>query len=265
MKKNLLLVVLSAMVMTSCIAPKKMVYLKDMRPEILYQLSQRPDLKIQPQDRLKIMISSKTPELTAPFNMGVAGYQLGTDGEVRNIASSAMRDGGYLVDRQGNIEFPVLGTLRVEGLTKYEVAYQIQNRLRDERQVSDAVVTVEVLNFKITVIGEVGGPGVQNVNDEKITLLEAVIRAGGVTTNALMGNILVIREEKRGYVAYVNDLRTVAVFDSPTYYLQQNDIVYVLPKTARMSERESRSWQWYNTVLGLAGTVMSVLLLVRTY
>jgi len=253
------------LVMSSCVVSQKMIYLKDMRPEILYQITQRQDLKIQPQDRLKIMISSKTPELTAPFNMGVGGYQVGTDGEVRNIASSAMREGGFLVDRQGNIEFPVLGTLRVEGLTKYEVAYQIKNRLRDENLVKDAVVTVDLMNFKVTVIGEVGGPGVQNVIDEKITLFEAIIRAGGVTSNAAMGDILVIREEKRGYMAYVNDLRTVAVFDSPTYYLQQNDIVYVLPRTARMTERESRTWQWYNIVLGLVGTVMSALLLMHYY
>ena len=257
--------VFSALVMHSCIVPQKVVYLKDMRPEILYQITQRQDLKIQPQDRLKIMISSKIPELTAPFNMGVGGYQVGIDGEIRNIATAAMRESGFLVDRQGNIEFPVLGTLRVEGLTKHEVAYQIKNRLRDEKLVTDAVVTVDIMNFKITVIGEVGGPGIQNVIDEKITLFEAIVRAGGVTTNAAMGEILVIREEKRGYVSYVNDLRTVAVFESPTFYLQQNDIVYVLPKSARSSEKEIRSWQWYNTVLGLVGTVMSVMLLLHYY
>ena len=265
MKKTVFLMVLSALAMTSCVAPQKVVYLKDMRPEVLYQLSQRPDLKIQPQDRLKIMISSRNPELTAPFNMGVGGFQVGSDGQVRNVASTAMQEGGYLVDRQGNIEFPVLGIIHVEGLTKQEVAYQIKSRLNEQRMIPDAIVTVDIMNFKITVIGEVNGAGTQNVIDEKITLFDAIIQAGGVTTNASMGDIQVIREERRGYKAYINDLRTVTVFDSPTFYLQQNDIVYVKPKVARRSESETRSWQWYSTVLGLTGTVMSLLLLLRYY
>ena len=265
MKKTVFLLLLCTLAMFSCLAPRKIVYLNDMRPELLYQISQRPDLKIQPQDRLKIMISSRTPELSAPFNMGVGGYQVDSDGEIRATATTAMQDGGYLVDRQGNIEFPILGTLRVDGLTKQELAYQIKNRLRDERLINDALVTVDIVNFRITVIGEVGRPGVQTVIDEKISIFDAITRAGGVTTNASMDEVVVIREDRRGYRLFYNDLRTVAVFDSPTYFLQQNDVVYVRPKAARMSERESRSWQWFSAVLGLSGTIISILLLINYY
>ena len=265
MKKNVFLFALCTLVMTSCIAPQKIVYLKDMRPELQYQISQRPDLKIQPQDRLKIMISSRDPELTAPFNMGVGGFQVGANGEVRAVCTTAMQESGYLVDRQGNIEFPILGVLRVEGLTKQDVAYQIKSLLKDRNQLNDAVVTVDIMNFKITVIGEVSSPGIQTVIDEKITLFEAITQAGGVTTNAAMDEIQVMREDRGRLRVYNNDLRTVAVLDSPTYYLQQNDVVYVLPKTARVSEQESRSWQWFNTVTGLVGTVVSVLLLINYY
>jgi polysaccharide export outer membrane protein len=211
------------------------------------------------------MISTKDPELTAPFNMGVGGYQVGSDGEVRRVATTAMQEGGYLVDRLGNIEYPVLGTLRVEGLTKQELAYQIKNRLKDARIISDALVTVDILNFKINVIGEVNSPGIQTVVDEKITLFEAVTRAGGVTTNAMMDKIWVMREDKRGQRLYISDLSTVNVFDSPTYYLQQNDVVYVLPKTARMTERENRTWQWINSVLGLGSIAISVMILYNYY
>ena len=265
MKKNVFLFALCVLVMTSCLAPRKIVYLKDMRPDIQYQISQRPDLRIQPQDRLRIMISSRDPEVTAPFNNGVGGYQIGSSGEIRATGTTAMQESGYLVDRQGNIEYPVLGVLRVEGMTKQEVAYQIKNRLKDERIINDAMVTVDILNFKIRVIGEVINPGIQNVIDEKITLFEAITQAGGVTTNASMNEIQVIREDKRGYRVFNNDLRTVAVFDSPTFYLQQNDIVYVKPKSAHLSEQESRSWQWFNTILGLGGTVLSLLLLINYY
>ena len=263
MKKLVFLLWLCSWMITSCVAPSKMVYLKDMRPEIQYTISQRPLLRIQQQDRLKITVSSRNPELAAPFNVGVAGYQVGADGDVRTTAS--MIDGGYLVDRQGNIEFPVLGMMRVEGLTIQEAANMIKNQLREERFISDALVTVDILNFKIMVIGEVANIGIQNVPDEKITLLEAIRRAGGLTTNASMDEVVVMREDRRGYRMLVNDLRTVAVFDSPGFYLQQNDIVYVKPKAARVSERESRSWQWYNTVLGLGNTVISVILLLNYY
>jgi len=201
----------------------------------------------------------------SPFQYGSRRYQVGQDGEIRRTTTSSILDGGFLVDKQGNIDFPTLGTLRVEGLTKQDLAYQIRNRLREERYISDAMVTVDILNFKINVIGEVRSPGILNVVDEKITLFEAVTRAGGVTSNAEMGEIRVIREDRRGYRLFINDLRTVGVLESPTFYLQQNDIVYVLPRTATMTERENRTWQWINTVLGFGGILISVLILYNYY
>ena len=265
MGKKLFLLSLFGLLMTSCLVPQKMVYMKDMRPEILYMVSQKPEMKIQPQDRLKIMISSRNPELSAPFNMGVGGYQIGSDGDVRTTATTAMQDRGYLVDRQGNIEFPILGMIRVEGLTKQEVAYQIKNRLREERMITDATVTVDIINFKITVIGEVNSAGVQSVEDENITLLEAIIRAGGVSTNASMGEVLVIREDKRGFRSYQNDLRTVAMYNSPTFYLQQNDLVYVKPRAPQRTTREDRAWQYYSIALGMVSTFVTLLLYVNYF
>ena len=261
MKKIVLLLSLCGL-MTSCLVPQKMVYMKDMRPDYLYTMSQRPMLKIQKYDRLRILITSERPELAAPFNLGIVG----SDGEIRATANRSIQENGYLVDREGNIEFPILGVLYVEGLTTQEASNMIKNYLRAERIISDALVTVEILNFKIMVIGEVSSIGVQNVPDEKITLLEAITRAGGVTTNASLGEVLVMREASRGgYIPIMNDLRTVAVLESPAFYLQQNDIVYVKPKGARLSERENRAWQWYNTALSLGNTLISVLLLINYY
>ena len=265
MKRILLLGLLSSLMMTSCIFPGKMVYLRDMRPEILYTLSQRPEMRIQQNDRLKITISSRTPELTAPFNVGAGGFQVSSEGDVRTTVQSTLLESGYLVNRQGDIEFPQLGSINVEGLTKQEVSNLIRNRLRDERYIPDALVTVDILNFKITVIGEVARQGTQTIQDERITLLDAIIGAGGVTTNASMDEVVVMREDRRGYRLYVNDISTVGVFASPTYYLQQNDIVYVRPKTARMTERETRTWQWYNTVLSLGTTIISTLILINYF
>ena len=262
MKKFVFLLLLCGLMMTSC---SKIIYMKDMRPDMLYTLSQRPELRIQQNDRLKIVVSSRSPELAAPFNIGVGGYQIGADGEIRTTGTLNIQERGFLVDSQGRIEFPQLGMLTVAGLTLQGASDLIRNRLREDRFISDAIVTIDVLNFKITVIGEVNGGGILTVPEGRITLFEAIIRAGGVTTNAEMGEIVVMREERRGYRFMYSDLSTVAVFDSPVYFLQQNDIVYVKPKTARMTERENRTFQWYNLILGLGGTVLSTILLINYY
>ena len=265
MKKIVFLLSLCGLMMTSCVAPTKIVYLKDMRPEILYTLSQRPLLTIQQQDRLKILISSGSPELTAPFNMGVTGYQVGSDGDVRATANRTIQENGYLVDRQGNIDFPILGTMRVEGLTIQEASNLIKNRLREEQVIVDALVTVDILNFKIMVMGEVGNIGIQNVTDEKITLLDAITRAGGVTTNASLGEVMVVREDRRGYRMIPNDLRTVGVFESPAFYLQQNDIVYVEPNKAkaRNSKVGASTGLWITSVSILISAVSLLVTILK--
>jgi polysaccharide export outer membrane protein len=239
--------------------------MKDMRPDLLYTLSQRPELKIQPNDRLKIIVNSRDPDLAVPFNVGAYGYQLGSDGQVSSASNLPQQESGYLVDSQGRIEFPILGMIRVDGMTRQEIASLIKDRLREERYISDAHVTVDVLNFKITVIGEVNGGGVQTVPEGRITLFDAIIRAGGVSTNAMMGEIVVIREDRRGYRFMYNDLRTVAVFNSPSYFLQQNDIVYVKPKTAPMTERETRTWQWFGNIMSLTSSIVTIVLLVNYF
>ncbi|MDR0795876.1 MAG: polysaccharide biosynthesis/export family protein [Tannerella sp.] len=265
MKKNVFLVWLSGLIITSCAIPQKMVYLKDMRPEYLYQMVQRTELKVQPDDRLKIVISSMTPTLTVPFNLGLGGFQVSQEGDVSTTSSATSQERGYLVDRQGNIEFPLLGILPVAGRTKAEVAYLIKARLRDGNYVPDAMVTVDILNFKIMMIGEVGGTGVMTVSEEKITLLEAIFRAGGVTANASMAEVMVIREEKNGLRAYMNNINTVDVLNSPTFYLQQNDIVYIKPKAPQRTMREDRFWQYYSLLFGVGSTLLTLLLYINTF
>jgi polysaccharide export outer membrane protein len=236
-----------------------------MEPDLLYPLSRREELKIQPGDRLQILISSKNPELSAPFNVGVGGYQVGMDGEIKTMANSAMQEKGYTVSPQGNIEFPVLGELYVEGLTRQELADLIRERLRKDELINDAIVTVDLLNLKIIMIGEVNSVGVLSVPDGKITLLEAITMSGGLTNNAMMNEVAVIREEVGGYRMMINDLRKVEVFNSPSFYLQQNDIVYVKPVTRGLSERESNVLQFSTFLLGLGSTVVSLMILRQYY
>ncbi|MDR1527484.1 MAG: polysaccharide biosynthesis/export family protein [Dysgonamonadaceae bacterium] len=264
MKKLVFVWMVCGLAMTSCLSPK-VIYLKDMEPDFLYSLIEKTELKIKQEDRLRITISSKNPELSAPFNLGVFGYQVNVDGEVRTTASPVMQESGYEVDPQGNIEFPVLGTLHVEGLTRQELSGFIKTRLREDGLINDVIVTVDFLNLKIMMMGEVGGVGILSVPEGRITLLEAIMRSGGLTPNASLGEVAVIREQDNGRVMLMNDLRTVEVFNSPSFYLQQNDIVYVKPKAGRPSEGEQRAWQLWSILLSLAGTSATILLLIQYY
>jgi polysaccharide export outer membrane protein len=236
-----------------------------MEPDVLYLFASKPELQIGQEDRLRILISSRTPELAAPFNMGIGGYQVGADGEVRTVQNPIIQETEYVVDRRGDIEFPVLGTLHVEGLTRQELSSRIKDLLRKEGLLNDAIVTIDLLNLKITMMGEVGNIGVLSVPDNRITLLEAITRSGGLTANASMDRVAVIREDKDGRRMIMNDLRTVEVFNSPGFYLQQNDIVYVKPKAGKPSEKENRAWQIFSTVFGLCSSVISLLLLAEYY
>jgi polysaccharide export outer membrane protein len=264
MKKFVFVWIICGLAMTSCLSPK-VIYLKDMEPDFLYSLAEKTELRIKQDDRLRITVSSKSAELSAPFNAGVFGYQVNVDGEVRTTANPVMQERGYEVTPQGSIEFPILGTLQVEGLTRQELSGLIKAQLRKEGLINDAIVTVDFLNLKIMMMGEVNGVGILSVPEGRITLLEAILRSGGLTTNASLGEIAVIREQENGRVMLMNDLRTVEVFSSSSFYLQQNDIVYVKPKAGRPSEGENRAWQFWSVLLSLVGTITSTFLLYQYY
>lgn len=261
MKKIVFLAVVCSFLMTSCY---KIVYMEDMKTKLRYPIPQKAELRIQQGDRLRIHVSSKRPDLAAPFNVGVIGYQVGMDGELKT-GTNVPVEPGYLVDNDGNINFPVLGKITVEGLTMNELSELIQETLAKRSQLSDALVTVTLLNLKITVIGEVGNPGVLSKPCEKMTLLDAVVLAGGLTLNAREEEVWVIREERGVLRKITVNMRTVNMYHSPGFYLQQNDIVYAVPRSAQSTIGETRFWQYFNTVLGLGGTAMSILLLINYY
>jgi len=221
-------------------------------------------LKLQPDDRLNIWVSSpQKPSLAVPFNLGIEGYEVDTRGRIGTVSTE--QESGYRVDRDGYIDFPVLGKVHVEGLTTQELSDRIKETLKQRRLISDALVSVTLLNFKVLIFGEVGGVGILSVPGDKLTLIEAIARSGGLGRNAKMDEVWVIREEENGRRAMVVDLRTVSMFNSPGFYLQQNDIVYVKPKVAPRTALEDRLWQVASMFLGAGGTVISLIILFRTY
>lgn len=178
-------------------------------------------------DLLSIQVSSSNPELTLPFNpfMGHSGSQ--PAGYFNGIASPS----GYLVDSSGEISFPYLGQIKVAGKTREELTKFLQESLT--KYIKDPLVYIRILNFKVTVLGDVGNPGTFNIPNEKITMIEALGLAGDLNITALRNNILLIRTSGDKTERYTIDLSSQDIFKSPAYYMQQGDVIYVEANNAQ--------------------------------
>ena len=196
-------------------------------------------------------MSCKQPALAIPFNMQGGNFSISPDGHVTNQGSTNSEK-GYRVDSDGFIDFPILGKLFVEGKRVSEVKEMIQDKIKEGNYIKDPLVSIEILNFKYTVLGAAGA-GTYQVEGDRITLLEAIAKAGDLSTNARVDRVSVIREEDGVRKVYTKD-----VFKSPAYYLQQNDIVYVEPKYKK-KDTEDRTIQYSSLLLSILSTVCSVL------
>lgn len=232
-RKGNLFVIVFLFVLASCKTYEKINYIQDVRVDTPVEVSVNQGIRIQPQDMLSIVVSSKTPELAMIFNLPVVSYQAGS--EVVSGAGS-QRLLGYVVDNNGEIDFPVLGKIKVAGLTRWEVQEYIKKTIIDAGLMKDLVVTVEFMNFKISIMGEVNSPGTYTINGDKVTLLEALSMARDLTIYGKRDGVYVVREENGVRTTYNVDLRSVSLFDSPVYYLRQNDVVYVEPNKVRAGQ-----------------------------
>lgn len=227
-----------ALSLASCVSHQELINfneanLPENQPEAIVNAM---NLTIQPEDLLRITVHSFDPLAAAPFNLEPQGQQ-----NLQQIGNQVGQGGnytlelfmGYLVDQEGYIDFPVLGRIPVEGLTIEEAKMKIYELLQP--YLKDPVVNMRYLNLKITILGEVQGPGVQRLSNKRVTLLEAIGMAGDLTDYANRNNILIIREEE-GRRTYTRlDLQSAEVFTSPYFYLQQNDVIYVEPIQARVA------------------------------
>ncbi len=243
------LVVCMAVFFTACTSTKKIIYLQDVVPLKQQEIEQKYEVIIHGDDLLAIMVNSRDPELALPFNMPMVSYQLGSN------AGGQQRVLGYLVDTNGNIDFPILGEIHVEGLTRMQLTELIKNKLIEGDLIKDPIVTVQFLNFKISVMGEVGRPGSLTISGDRITLLEALSMAGDLTIYGRRDRVGVIRENNGKRTILFHDLRSADIFNSPCYYLQQNDIVYVEPNKAKSGQSSINQ----NNSIGVWVSVISLL------
>ena len=210
---------------TACSTPAYISYLRDLEYNIPYESITAPELKLKVDDRISIQVFSINAELAAPFNTG-AGL---TDGVQESPLTST-----YGVDARGDIEFPVLGTLHVEGMTLKQVQNMIADAIRQKGYIKDPVVKAELTNFTVTVLGETG-QDVMAVEGQRINILELIARSGGVTPYAKLPDVTVVRTNGDERMAYSINLQSKDLYLSPVFYLEQNDLVYVKPRGLRLS------------------------------
>lgn len=219
--------------LSSCKTYKKVNYLQDAKINETFSMIENQGIQIQPQDMLSIIVSSKSPELAIMFNLPAVNYQAGSE----VVASGgSQRLVGYVVSNDGTIDFPILGKIKVAGMTRWQLQEYIKKTIIEAGLLKDLVVTVEFMNFKISIIGEVNSPGTYTINGDKITILEAISMARDLTIFGRRDSVFVVREENGTRTIYNIDLRSASLFDSPAYYLRQNDVVYVEPNKVRAGQ-----------------------------
>ena len=256
MKKLLLcsLVLLSILSFISCMSTKKVAYFQN-KDSIDVALSrQLYDAKIMPKDILQIRVFTTDPDAAEPFNLS-QGSTASTQSSSQNSVLN------YLVDNDGDIEFPVIGKIHLGGMTKNEAEAYIKGLVKPYMSESEnPVIHVRMVNYKYAVIGEVNGPGMFTATNEKINIIEALAQAGDLTLYGERDKIFLIRENSDGQKEFHRlNLNDANIISSPYYYLQQNDIVYVEPNKAK-----ARS-QYFTTATSMWITLASMLMSVTTF
>lgn len=221
------------------------------QPPFLY------DAHILPKDLLTITVHCSEPELAAPFNLNGSLQSPATTGSTGNTPQQT-----YLVDNNGDIDFPILGKLHLGGLTKGAAETVICERLKAFLK-EEPIVNVRMVNYKFSVLGEVGKPNTFTVANEKVNVFEALAMAGDMTVYGLRDNVRLIREDADGHQHIITlDMNRADIVQSPYYYLQQNDILYVTPnKTkAKTADISTSTTIWFSVV----GTLVSLASLIIT-
>lgn len=259
--KKICLLALAGFLFVQCTSYKHVPYLQD--SDLLDYQQEKTELydaKIMPKDLLVITVNTTDPEAALPFNLTV---QNAINISSRSTYSQpALQE--YLVNNDGDINFPVLGTLHVSGLTKNECENLIRILLKNHLK-EVPVVTVRMSNYKISVLGEVARPGIFTVSNEKVNVFEALAMAGDMTVYGLRENVKLMREDMDGQrEIYSIDLTRSDIISSPLFYLQQNDVLYVTPnKTkAKNSDVGNSTTLWFSAtsiLISLASLLYNIL------
>lgn len=253
MKKNLKflgMILLAVLLLSSCSTYKKVGYFQDTDSLKWVQTQAPTQLRIQKGDKLYIQVKAQGSEIiNSMFSMlGGSGYS--------NVTSTQNSPYGFTVNDRGNIDFPVIGSLHVEGLTRAQVEELVKNTIIRSGQAKDVTVAVAYMNLTVSVLGEVTSPGRYSIEKDEVTILDAISLAKDLTIYGKRENVKVLRQEGSHQNIYTIDLTNAQqVMNSPVYYLKQNDVVYVEPNKAKAQNSEigSMTTLWFSaTSIGVS-------------
>ncbi len=256
MRCRFLFLVLVLVSVFSCKVPTDVIYFQDSanKEEISSSNSFTPVFKVD--DIVSILISAADMDAARPFNLmqgsSITTSSLGEAG-IGNAGGNGAPEPTYLIDEEGNIDFPVLGRLKIAGLTRIQVKEMIKEKLKI--YINDPIVSVRLKNFKITVMGEVARPGSYTIPNERVTIIEALGLAGDMTIKGKRENVMVIRENDGVNTYHRVDVTSKSIFESPVYYLAQNDVLYIEPNVSRIRESKTR-----NNTLGVIISIIGVII-----
>lgn len=254
-KRGVLFLILgSFIIFGSCVNTKRVSYFADLGEGLIPSSAVNLEPVINKSDILSISVTSPNPDATVMFNAPNMAANNTTIATAGNISPAS----GYLVSQDGTIEFPALGKIVAAGITKEKLKQEITQKLLDSKLLIDPIVNIRLLNYRVTVLGEVARPTVVTVPNEKISILEAIGLAGDITIYGKKDNVLLIREEKGSKVVKRINLNSSEIFSSPYYYLKSNDVVYVEPNATRVAA-SSRSQQLLPTILSALSFVAIIL------
>ena len=248
--RTIIIPILALVMVSSCASRKNLVYFQDEAIEEGLTANGPEQIVYKPDDLLTINVAALDPETVTAFNLPVVANNTGGTG-----AQGALQQQSYLIDYNGNISFPVLGTIKMAGLNRTEATSMLTERIKE--YATDPIVNIRLVNFTITIIGEVASPGTFTIQDERITLLEALGLARDLTIFGKRKNVLLIREVDGKKKFSQIDLTSINAINSPIYYLQQNDVIYVEPNRARI--RSSTYNQNNSVLISAIGTLTTVL------
>ncbi len=251
--KQAIIFAIAAVLCYSCTSTRKLVYFNGVQDSVFHSVNKTSEVIIAPNDILSINVSSLNTEASAIFNPDAQSLTRST-----TITGAYSERGGYLVNADGFIQFPVLGQIKAAGLTKEQLKDMILQPILAQKLLKDPLVEIRFLNYEVTVLGEVGNPTVITVPNEKISMLKAIGLAGDLTIHGKRNNVLLIREDSGSRVTHHVDLTSPDFLSSPFYYLQPNDVVYVQPNKARGAQ--STLWPQLAPVLLTALSVAVIVL-----
>lgn len=222
--------ILCVCILASCATQQKIVYLQNNVVGTDYKTTAGGEIKLQPNDMVSIFVSSKNPELAAVFNLPGARASTISGEQIGSTSSSSQNEVlCYTVDPTGEIDYPVFGKLHIAGMTKFEISEMIKTKILKSDMIKDPIVTVEFANLTFSTLGAVSSPGQYEITKDKTTILEALSMSGDLLITGVRDKVFLTRNDGGKLKTYQLDLRSTDIYNSPAFYIQQNDVIYVEP------------------------------------